>query len=216
MHDTTRCKPATFGAAWAIPLSLILIAGCAGDPATPSRAASPTAKQTQAPTPVERHTPAQEPALARAEHPWAEAAPAATSDVDPQAQTMTDAAPAAGPERPRERVLYFDTDASQVQTADLELIQDHARYLAAHPQMTLRLAGHADARGPEPYNRALSERRAAEVQRLLVENGAPAERILTEAHGASRPESEGWAENRRVEFEYTEGVAVSQQKPLDI
>lgn len=210
MHDTTRCKPATFGAACAIPLSLILIAGCAGDPASLSPAAAPTAEQTQAPTPVEHHAPAQEPALARTEHPWPEAAPAATGDDDPQAQLMADGAPQAGPERPRERVLYFDTNASRIQAADLEMVQDHARYLAAHPQITLRLAGHADARGPEPYNRSLSERRAAEVQRLMVENGAPAERILIEAHGASRPESEGWAENRRVEFEYSEGVATSQ------
>ncbi|XXF80260.1 OmpA family protein [Myxococcaceae bacterium GXIMD 01537] len=70
----------------------------------------------------------------------------------------------------------------------------------------ITLAGHADDRGTEEYNLQLSNRRAAAVKRYLVDLGVPASRLETVGYGETRPVSnsateEGWAENRRVEFQ---------------
>lgn len=132
--------------------------------------------------------------------------------AEPMVQAPVEPAPeeAPKPERPGERVLYFATDVADVRTADVALLEGHARYLQAHPGLILRVAGHADERGTDEYNLALSERRAAEVKRLLTERGAPAARVLVEAMGESRPASDDWAENRRVELEYTESFALTR------
>ena len=48
---------------------------------------------------------------------------------------------------------------------------------------SLVIVGHADVRGPESYNQALSERRANLVKNFLVSKGIPAEKIETRAEG---------------------------------
>jgi OOP family OmpA-OmpF porin len=70
----------------------------------------------------------------------------------------------------------------------------------------LKVQGHADERGPEPYNEDLSRRRAAAVKAYLVSQGIPADKLDVEAYGERRPEvpqADTRAEhqrNRRVEF----------------
>lgn len=70
---------------------------------------------------------------------------------------------------------------------------------------TVTLEGHADERGTEEYNLQLSNRRAAAVQRYLVDLGVSSQRVRTVGYGEARPANPGsgedaWAENRRVEF----------------
>jgi hypothetical protein len=48
---------------------------------------------------------------------------------------------------------------------------------------TLVIVGHADVRGSEKYNQALSERRATLVKDYLVSHGVPADKIQTRAEG---------------------------------
>jgi hypothetical protein len=48
---------------------------------------------------------------------------------------------------------------------------------------TLVIVGHADVRGSEKYNQALSERRAALIKDYLVSRGVPADKIQTRAEG---------------------------------
>ena len=67
----------------------------------------------------------------------------------------------------------------------------------------VRIEGHADASGSAEANLALSQRRAEEVKRFLVERGADPAMLRSEGHGASTlrnsqdPTSQ---ENRRVEI----------------
>lgn len=71
---------------------------------------------------------------------------------------------------------------------------------------TLKVQGHADERGPEPYNEQLSRRRAAAVKQYLIGRGMPTDKLDVEAYGERRPEvpqADTRAEhqrNRRVEF----------------
>lgn len=65
----------------------------------------------------------------------------------------------------------------------LALATDFKKYLESKPDAHLILEGHADMRGSDTYNQALSERRVARVKKYLVENGVPESAIETKAYG---------------------------------
>ena len=105
------------------------------------------------------------------------------------------------------RIIYFDFDKSEVRAQDMDLINAHARYLAANPQQKVRVEGHTDARGTREYNIGLGERRGQSVRRLLLVQGAADSQVLTVSFGEERPVAEGddetaFAQNRRVELVY--------------
>jgi outer membrane protein OmpA-like peptidoglycan-associated protein len=101
--------------------------------------------------------------------------------------------------------IYFATNSAHLTTAARALLREKAAILARNPGLTLTLTGHADARGAADYNQRLSERRAAAVQRFLLEVGIAPERLTSEGRGEEMPALEGsgervWQRNRRVEF----------------
>jgi peptidoglycan-associated lipoprotein len=101
--------------------------------------------------------------------------------------------------------IYFSTNSAHLTNAARALLREKAAILARTPALTLTLTGHADARGAADYNQRLSERRAAAVQRFLVELGIGTERLTSDGRGEEAPAIEGsgervWQRNRRVEF----------------
>jgi len=75
--------------------------------------------------------------------------------------------------------------ASQRRTLET-LAADFKKYLEAKPDAHLILEGHADIRGSDTYNQALSERRVARVRSFLVEQGVPNSALETKAYGKER------------------------------
>jgi outer membrane protein OmpA-like peptidoglycan-associated protein len=75
--------------------------------------------------------------------------------------------------------------ASQQRTL-VTLATDFKKYLEAMPDAHIILGGHADIRGSDAYNQALSERRVAKVKSFLVEQGVPEANIETTAYGKER------------------------------
>ena len=63
------------------------------------------------------------------------------------------------------------------------LAKDYRNYLKYKPEAHLILGGHADPRGSDEYNKALTERRVERTKRFLVEHGVPADRIDTRSFG---------------------------------
>jgi peptidoglycan-associated lipoprotein len=105
------------------------------------------------------------------------------------------------------RVIYFDYDSSNIREDFQSVVEAHAAYLAAHPETSITLEGHADERGSREYNLALGERRALALRRQLVLLGATAGQIRTVSYGEERPVAEGHDEqsyglNRRAEILY--------------
>ncbi len=104
-----------------------------------------------------------------------------------------------------ERVL-FDTRRVRVRRRARPVLDAIAELYRQHPEwVRLRVEGHADVRGGLGFNQRLSELRARQVVRALVERGVPAEIIDGLGYGESRPRTEGSSEdahqaNRRVEF----------------
>jgi outer membrane protein OmpA-like peptidoglycan-associated protein/opacity protein-like surface antigen len=66
------------------------------------------------------------------------------------------------------------------------LSSDFLIYLQVKPDARLTLKGHADPRGTQEYNQALSERRVDRVKGFLASLGVPAESIQTEAFGEQK------------------------------
>jgi outer membrane protein OmpA-like peptidoglycan-associated protein/opacity protein-like surface antigen len=66
------------------------------------------------------------------------------------------------------------------------LSSDFLIYLQVKPDARLTLKGHADPRGTQEYNQALSERRVGRVKGFLVSLGVPADSIQTEAFGEQK------------------------------
>jgi peptidoglycan-associated lipoprotein len=105
------------------------------------------------------------------------------------------------------RVIYFDFDQSTVRSEYLEVIQAHADYLAANPQVVVRLEGHADEKGTREYNLGLGENRANSVRSLMLAQGVADNQLVVVSYGEERPAAfenneESWALNRRVELIY--------------
>jgi outer membrane protein OmpA-like peptidoglycan-associated protein len=65
----------------------------------------------------------------------------------------------------------------------ISLASDFKQYIASKPDAHLTLEGHADIRGSEQYNQALSQRRVESAKRFLTDRGVPAENIETNAVG---------------------------------
>jgi len=75
--------------------------------------------------------------------------------------------------------------ASQAKTLE-GVAADFKVYLTEYPRATLVLEAHADPRGTEEYNLALTERRAARAKKLLLGHGIPEANIETKAYGKQR------------------------------
>lgn len=106
-----------------------------------------------------------------------------------------------------EKVVYFDFDSDQISAANQALIAHHGKYLAANPDMTVRLEGHADERGSREYNVALANRRAQSVRRLVLFQGVAANQVSVISYGEEKPvamghDEQSWQLNRRVELVY--------------
>lgn len=107
------------------------------------------------------------------------------------------------------RTIYFDFDSSEIKGEGTDIVAAHAKYLAAHPNIHVRLEGNTDERGSREYNIGLGERRAQSVRRALLLQGASDAQISTVSYGAERPVDPGhdeaaWAKNRRVDIVYTQ------------
>jgi outer membrane protein OmpA-like peptidoglycan-associated protein len=64
-----------------------------------------------------------------------------------------------------------------------KLAEDFKRYLTFKPDAHLILGGHADERGSEEYNRALTERRVERARSYLIAHGVSAAAIETRSFG---------------------------------
>ena len=104
-----------------------------------------------------------------------------------------------------ERVL-FDTNLARVRSAGRPILAAVLNLWKQHPEWDhLVIEGHADRRGPDPFNDWLSHERAQRARKVLVEMGFPPEKLLVAAFGRRQPrvpgtDEEAYRQNRRVEF----------------
>lgn len=106
--------------------------------------------------------------------------------------------------------IFFDYDQADIRGDARGVLDAKIPVLRANPAVRLRVAGHADERGSDEYNLALSQRRAAMTKKYLTDNGIDPARIEIVGYGEERPAVQGgdetaFAQNRRAEFEVIAG-----------
>jgi peptidoglycan-associated lipoprotein len=106
--------------------------------------------------------------------------------------------------------IYFAVDRAELSTEARSKLAEKVELLRTSPGLKLRIDGHADERGSDEYNLALSKRRAAEAKRFLVQQGVEAGRLEVDGYGEEQPldpasNEAAWALNRRAGFRITSG-----------
>jgi outer membrane protein OmpA-like peptidoglycan-associated protein len=102
--------------------------------------------------------------------------------------------------------IYFDFASAEIKPQSKPTLDEIADVMKVHPDWKLNVDGHTDNIGGDGFKLDLSQKRAAAVKSVLVEQyHIASERLTTAGYGASRPvESndtmEGRARNRRVEL----------------
>lgn len=112
--------------------------------------------------------------------------------------------------------VYFETGSHTLEERARPLLRNLASILRNRADIErVGIIGHADVRGDEAYNRALSERRAAAVKRFLVARGISPSRLVTIPMGEFSPalapvdapldeKLERYEADRRVQFRILE------------
>jgi peptidoglycan-associated lipoprotein len=152
--------------------------------------------------------------VAEVPEPVAEApAPVAAPAPTPVAVDRLDPAPDA--RQILEERIQFGLDRSDLSPEARARPAAKVGILRSTPGLTLLIDGHADERGSDEYNLALSKRRAAEAKRFLVMQGIDETRLESVGYGEEHPLDRtsgetAWAMNRRAGFQVTGGT-VSQR-----
>ena len=105
-------------------------------------------------------------------------------------------------------IVNFASDTSDVDNTYLAELEQHALFLKANPNLALNISGHADSRGSHSYNEKLSLKRAQEIYKILISDGAPESQLIVDSFGDTSPlnNKDNYSENRRVELEYMDSV----------
>lgn len=99
--------------------------------------------------------------------------------------------------------IFFPFNSANIMNAYEERLASIALAMKHNPDISIKLVGHADVRGPEQYNMKLAQRRAEAVKSKLIQVfGIDGNRIEVVSEGASTPLAqprENYSLNRRVD-----------------
>lgn len=114
-----------------------------------------------------------------------------------------------------EERIHFPLDRADLTPEARTTLAAKVEILRSSRGLTLRIDGHADERGSDEYNLALSKHRAAEAKRFMMGQGIEAARLETVGYGEEQPldpanSEAAWEMNRRADFQVT-GGALSQR-----
>jgi len=106
--------------------------------------------------------------------------------------------------------IYFDFDKATIKKESEVTLDKVVAIMEKYPSLEIEIGSHADARGSDKYNMALSERRAASTLEYLVSKGIERSRLTSKGYGESMPLNDctqptgctnaQYAKNRRSEF----------------
>jgi outer membrane protein OmpA-like peptidoglycan-associated protein len=119
-------------------------------------------------------------------------------------------------ERVLKSPIQFETGSAIISASSLAAVSEIASTLKEHPEIALiQVQGHADERGDDGRNLALTRVRAASVVNALIAKGVERERLHAAGYGSRCPDdaacaqsdapeschaSENWQRDRRVVF----------------
>lgn len=109
----------------------------------------------------------------------------------------------------QKRSVYFDFDQFTVRPEFTSVLELHGKYLAANPQIVIKVQGNTDEKGGAEYNLALGQRRADAVVKVLKLYGVKDSQLEAVSFGKEKPRAVGHdeaaqAQNRRADLSYPE------------
>jgi peptidoglycan-associated lipoprotein len=107
----------------------------------------------------------------------------------------------------KNRSIFFDFDQFQIKPDDMTVLEQHAKYLAGHPTVSIKIEGNTDEQGGAEYNLALGQKRAEAVLRFLKTYGVHNNQLEAISFGKEKPRALGHdeishAQNRRADLAY--------------
>ncbi len=110
--------------------------------------------------------------------------------------------------------IHYDFDKHTIRKDAAEILDGLLETLKDNPTLKIELASHTDSRGPDSYNKALSQRRAQAAVDYLVGRGIDRERMVATGYGETQLlnkcadgvmcSKEDHQANRRTEFSVLE------------
>lgn len=105
-------------------------------------------------------------------------------------------------------VIYYKTNDDSIRHDIRPQIKQLIELIKPYPQIQVQIEGHADSRGSEQYNMALSKKRTDKVRAEFINAGIPDNRLRTHAYGekqtrADEGDTEAYIFDRRVTINLT-------------
>jgi hypothetical protein len=105
--------------------------------------------------------------------------------------------------------VFYEIDSWQIKKESLTELDNLVTLLSENKNLVMEIGGYTDSTGSDPYNMALSEKRALSVVNYLIRNGISSERLKYKGYGNTSPLGdnvtiEGRKLNRRTEAKIIE------------
>lgn len=82
--------------------------------------------------------------------------------------------------------IYFEFDQYQLNPKSIHELRRIVDFMKRNLEVSFEIEGHTDNQGSEPYNLALSQKRADAVKEFLIKNGITKPRLQTKGYGSSK------------------------------
>ena len=116
--------------------------------------------------------------------------------------------------------IQFEYNSAKIQLKSLPIVDAVAELIIEHPEyLLLEVEGHADERGDDQYNLALTQARVKSVVAALVARKVDPQRLVSQGYGEYCPldashDDAAWDKNRRVEFKIVKTSEGPTHAPL--
>jgi outer membrane protein OmpA-like peptidoglycan-associated protein len=85
--------------------------------------------------------------------------------------------------------IFYDFDKSTLRPESTKSLDELIALLNENPNVTIELSAHCDYRGPETYNKMLSQKRAETVVNYLIAHGIAKDRLTPMGYGKEKPKT---------------------------
>ncbi len=82
--------------------------------------------------------------------------------------------------------IYYDYDRHEIREDAARELDRLVKIMRENPSLRIELSSHTDARGSDPYNLRLSQRRAQAAVDYLIENGIDSTRMVAKGYGETK------------------------------
>lgn len=111
--------------------------------------------------------------------------------------------------------IFFEFGKADLTPESSASLDELVALLEVNPNVTIELGAHCDYKGNDDFNQRLSQQRAENVVKYLVDHGVAQDRLTARGYGESRPQVVSKKRAEQYEF-LTEGTELTEQYILSL